>query len=98
MQLTDADVVLVTGGASGLGAATVDSVRATGARVVIIDLPDAVASLEPRDGVTAVGADVRDEEQVQAAVDAAQRAGVLRVVVNCAHICWRCCWQCSARR
>ena len=86
MQLTDADVVLVTGGASGLGAATVDSVRATGARVVIIDLPDAVASLEPRDGVTAVGADVRDEEQVQAAVDAAQRAGVLRVVVNCAGV------------
>ena len=42
MQLTDTDVVLVTGGASGLGAATVESALAAGARVVIIDLPDAV--------------------------------------------------------
>lgn len=86
MQLTDTDVVLVTGGASGLGAATVESVRATGARVVILDLPDAVAGLSPRPGVTAIGADVRDEEQVQTAVDAAQQAGVLRVVVNCAGV------------
>lgn len=86
MQLTDADVVLVTGGASGLGAATVDSVLAAGARAVIVDLPDALASLEERDGVTRVGADVRDEEQVQAAVDAAKRAGVLRVVVSCAGV------------
>ena len=45
MQLTDTDVVLVTGGASGLGAATVESALAAGARAVIIDLPDAVAAL-----------------------------------------------------
>ncbi len=86
MQLTDTDVVLVTGGASGLGAATVDSVLAAGARVLVVDLPDAVAALAPRERVTAVAADVRDEEQVQAAVDAAQRTGVLRVVVNCAGV------------
>jgi NAD(P)-dependent dehydrogenase (short-subunit alcohol dehydrogenase family) len=86
MQLTDADVVLVTGGASGLGAATVESVLAAGARVVIIDLPDAVAALPSRAGVTVIGADVRDEEQVQAAVDAGKGAGVLRVVVNCAGV------------
>ena len=86
MQLTDSDVVLVTGGASGLGAATVGSVLAAGARVVIVDLPEAVAELAPRDRVTALGADVRDEEQVQAAIDAARGAGVLRVVVNCAGV------------
>ncbi len=86
MHLTDSDVVLVTGGASGLGAATVESVRATGAHAVVVDLPDAVAALPSRDGVTAVAADVRDEQQVQAAVDAAQRAGVLRVVVACAGV------------
>ena len=86
MQLTDTDVVLVTGGASGLGAATVASALSAGARAVIVDLPDAVAALPPRDRVTALGADVRDEDQVQAAVDAAQRDGVLRVVVNCAGV------------
>ena len=86
MQLTDTDVVLVTGGASGLGAATVESVLAAGARAVIIDLPEAVAALPVRERVTALGADVRDEDQVQAAIDAAQQAGVLRVVVNCAGV------------
>ena len=50
MQLTDTDVVLVTGGASGLGAATVESALAAGARAVIIDLPDAVAALDRGSG------------------------------------------------
>ena len=86
MQLTESDVVLVTGGASGLGAATVEGVLATGARAVIIDLPEAVAALPRRERVSAQASDVRDEEQVQAAIDAAQQDGVLRVVVNCAGV------------
>ena len=86
MQLTDTDVVLVTGGASGLGAATVAAALAAGARVVIIDLPDAIARLTPDERVTGVPADVRDEGQVQAAVDRAQEIGTLRVAVNCAGV------------
>lgn len=86
MQLTDSDVVLVTGGASGLGAATVAETLAAGARAVIIDLPDAIVRLDPHERVTGVAADVRDEAQVQAAIDRARQLGTLRVVVNCAGV------------
>jgi len=86
MLLSDTDVVLVTGGASGLGAATVESVLAGEARAVVVDLPDAVAALPARNRVTAVAADVRDEAQVQAAIDAALDLGTVRVVVNCAGV------------
>ena len=39
MKLTSQDVILVTGGASGLGAATVRAGLAAGAQVMIMDLP-----------------------------------------------------------
>lgn len=89
MQLSTADVALVTGGASGLGAATVRSLLATGCRAVIMDLPSspgAELATELGGRVTFVPADVRDEEQVQAAVDTAAGLGALRVVVNCAGV------------
>ena len=41
MRLTASDVVLVSGGASGLGAATVASVLAAGAQAIVLDLPAA---------------------------------------------------------
>lgn len=89
MKLSAADVVLVTGGASGLGAATVRSLLATDCRAVIMDLPSspgAELAAELGERVTFVPADVRDEEQVQAAVDTARGLGALRVVVNCAGV------------
>lgn len=81
-------VALVTGGASGLGLATTEALLAQGAHVVVIDLggtpaADAVAE---RDGVTFVAADVRDETQLAAALDAAEALGELRLVVNCAGV------------
>lgn len=89
MHLSEVDVVLVTGGASGLGAATARSARAVGAGAVIMDLPispGAALAAELGDRTVFAPADVRDPEQVQAAVDAASALGTLRVVVNCAGV------------
>jgi len=89
MKLVENDVVLVTGGASGLGAATARSVVDHGASTLILDLPsspgaDLAAELGER--VRFVPADVRNDDQVQAAVAAAAELGTLRVVVNCAGV------------
>ena len=89
MRLGERDVVLVTGGASGLGAATVRRVVAQGASALIVDLPSSSGSelaAELGDRVRFAAADVRDEDQVQAAVTAATQQGILRVVVNCAGV------------
>jgi NAD(P)-dependent dehydrogenase (short-subunit alcohol dehydrogenase family) len=89
MRLGEHDVVLVTGGASGLGAATVRRVVAQGASALIVDLPSSSGSelaAELGDRVRFEAADVRDEDQVQAAVGAATQLGSLRVVVNCAGV------------
>jgi len=89
VRLGGGDVVLVTGGASGLGLATVRTLTGTGVRAVILDLPSSPGvrvAAELGDGVRFVAADVRDEGQVQAAVDAATGMGVLRVAVNCAGV------------
>jgi NAD(P)-dependent dehydrogenase (short-subunit alcohol dehydrogenase family) len=101
-------VALITGGASGLGAATARRLFDAGASVVLVDLPGsagdafaaeltasaagapagAVGAAAAGGGRTAVfvPADVTDEVQVQAAVDAAAALGPLRIVVNCAGI------------
>jgi len=80
-------VALVTGGASGLGLATVEALLEAGAKVVILDLPgspgaDVVTRLG--DSVRFAPADVRDEAAVSEALDVAAELGELRVVVNCA--------------
>jgi NAD(P)-dependent dehydrogenase (short-subunit alcohol dehydrogenase family) len=89
MRLGERDVVLVTGGASGLGAATVRAVVADGASALIVDLPSSAGSeiaAELGERVRFAAADVRDEDQVQAAVVAATELGALRVAVNCAGV------------
>ncbi|MFE2999088.1 SDR family NAD(P)-dependent oxidoreductase [Nocardia sp. NPDC059246] len=88
MQLSGS-AALVTGGASGLGRATVERLIGAGALVAIVDLPtSAGAELAEQLGAAAVfaPADVRDPDQVQAAVSAATELGPLRVVVNAAGI------------
>ena len=88
MQISNA-VAVVTGGASGLGLATVKELHGQGAKVVIIDLPssngESIAK-ELGENVVFAPADVTDEEQVSAALDAAQALGTLRIAVNCAGI------------
>jgi NAD(P)-dependent dehydrogenase (short-subunit alcohol dehydrogenase family) len=84
----DGASALVTGGASGLGRATADRLITEGAKVVVIDLPGADGG--PRgelpDGAVFSGGDITSEPDVGAALDAAERLGALRVVVNCAGI------------
>jgi NAD(P)-dependent dehydrogenase (short-subunit alcohol dehydrogenase family) len=84
---TEGTVALVTGGASGLGLATADRLIAGGARVVIVDLPtsngEAIAA-ERNGSAVFVPADVRDPEQVGAAVSAAEELGPLRTLIHCA--------------
>jgi NAD(P)-dependent dehydrogenase (short-subunit alcohol dehydrogenase family) len=78
---------LVTGGASGLGAACVRRLTRKGATVLVADLQDELGeAIADEVGGGFVHADVTDAAEVQAAVDAATEMGPLRVVVNCAGI------------
>ncbi|MFC6063872.1 3-hydroxyacyl-CoA dehydrogenase [Streptomyces ochraceiscleroticus] len=86
---TDGVSALVTGGASGLGLATAKKLLASGAHVVLFDLPtsdgEAVAK-ELGERAVFVAGDVIDEADVARAVEAASRPAPLRVTVNCAGI------------
>ncbi|MDI3419190.1 3-hydroxyacyl-CoA dehydrogenase [Streptomyces luteolus] len=86
---TDGVSALVTGGASGLGLATARELLASGARVVLFDLPSSEGrsvAKELGDRAEFVAGDVTDERDVTRAVGAAVAQGPLRVVVNCAGI------------
>ena len=87
MQLKDV-AVLITGGGSGLGAATARAMAARGARIAVLDQSKENAETVAAElkGV-AIHADVTDEEQVKAGLAKAEAAhGVARVLVNCAGI------------
>lgn len=90
IELQDTSAI-VTGGASGLGEATVRALAAQGARVVVADLGHQTergeALAKEVGGLFAV-ADVTDTDQVIAAVEAAKELGPLRSVVNSAGIGW----------
>ena len=82
MDLTGASAV-VTGGASGIGEASARQLAEKGARCVIVDLNEEKGEAVAKDiGGLFAKADVADEEQVQAAVDAAMEMGPLRACVN----------------
>jgi NAD(P)-dependent dehydrogenase (short-subunit alcohol dehydrogenase family) len=85
MQITQAKAI-VTGGASGLGAATARHLRAQGAQVTILDRDDASA-LAQEIGAGYEQTDVTDEVSVTAALDAATaQMGGLNAAINCAGI------------
>jgi len=80
-------VAVVTGGASGLGLATMQRLVGLGARVVIADLPTSAGESVAREmGGSAhfVAADVTSESQMNAVFDTAESLGSLRAVVHCA--------------
>ena len=80
---------IVTGGASGIGAATARQLAAKGARVIVADLQaDKGEALAKEIGGIFVTVDVTNTDQIVAAVDKATELGPLRVLVNSAGIGW----------
>jgi NAD(P)-dependent dehydrogenase (short-subunit alcohol dehydrogenase family) len=82
---------LVSGGASGLGGATVRALAAKGAVVTIFDRDQSKASAladELGGGTSYVSGDVGDPDAVTRAVEQAGAAAPLRINVNCAGIGW----------
>ena len=91
MQINDSTVALVTGGASGLGGATVRRLHAEGAAVVIVDLPSLKMTADARaispcvDGVIMVAEAGKTPTDIlgEAMQDlASARANILGVVLN----------------
>src|SRR5207245_5978830 len=90
MQIKD-NVFLITGGASGLGAATARMITEQGGKVVLADLQvEAGEKLAAELGGNAVAkfikCDVTSEADGKAAVEAALALGTLRGLVNCAGV------------
>ena len=78
-------VFLVTGGGSGLGAATATMLAAHGGKVVVADLKEPAGA--PVGAVRFIKADVTDEASTQAAVDLCISAfGAIHGLVNCAGV------------
>ena len=87
MQLKDV-AVLITGGGSGLGAATARAMAEKGAKIGVLDQSKENAEKVAAEvkGV-ALHADVTDEDAVKAAIAKAEAAhGVARILMNCAGI------------
>lgn len=80
---------VVTGAASGLGAATARALAGAGAKVALLDLNVEAAAATARDiGGLALACDVADAGSAEAAIArAAAEHGAARILVNCAGIC-----------
>ncbi len=80
---------IVTGGASGIGAASARRLAKQGAKVIIADLKaEDGEKIAAEIGGKFVAVDVTDTSQIEAAVNAATELGPLRAVVNSAGIGW----------
>ncbi len=82
---------IVTGGASGLGAATAKKFGGLGVRVTVFDRNEEGANAVAKEigaDANVVGGDVTDPDDCQKAVDQAADGGMLRVCVNCAGTGW----------
>ncbi|WP_353188817.1 SDR family NAD(P)-dependent oxidoreductase [Pseudomonas sp.] len=81
-------VFIVTGGASGLGAASAELLVSAGAKVMLVDMnAEAVAAQAQRLGAQSVVANISNEADAEAAVQATVAAfGSLNGLINCAGI------------
>jgi len=87
MQIKQA-AVLVSGGASGLGEATVKKLSKIGAKVAILDRNLSRAQeVARKTGAIALNCDVTDEKSIQSALNEAQeKQGIAKICINCAGI------------
>lgn len=88
MQLKN-NTFVITGGASGLGAATAEYFVQEGANVVLVDVNEAVSAKAEELGAQALGVvcDITSENSAQAALaQAVEKFGQLNGLVNCAGI------------
>jgi NAD(P)-dependent dehydrogenase (short-subunit alcohol dehydrogenase family) len=80
---------IVTGGASGIGAATARQLAAKGARVIVADLQaERGVALAEEIGGAFVSVDVTNTAQIEDAVNTAVDLGPLRALVNSAGVGW----------
>ncbi|HUQ90243.1 MAG TPA: 3-hydroxyacyl-CoA dehydrogenase [Bryobacteraceae bacterium] len=79
---------IITGGGSGLGAATARMIAAAGGNVLVIDRQESAARLVAGElGGISSGADVTSPEQMEAAIESARsRFGAVHILVNCAGV------------
>ena len=79
---------IVTGGASGLGAATARALAAAGAKVTVFDINEAGAASVARDiGGVGIGCDVASADGAKAGIEKAKAAHrAARILVNCAGV------------
>jgi NAD(P)-dependent dehydrogenase (short-subunit alcohol dehydrogenase family) len=79
---------LVTGGGSGLGAATAKKLASAGAKVAVLDVNMAAAEAVAREtGGIAIACDVTDADATKAAIEQARaRHGAARILINCAGV------------
>ena len=88
MHLDNSVSAIVTGGASGLGAATARALAAKGVRVTVLDLDANLGSMVANEiGGAFAACDVTDETSVDSALTLAREShGQERILVNCAGI------------
>jgi NAD(P)-dependent dehydrogenase (short-subunit alcohol dehydrogenase family) len=88
MKLTKGIAAIVTGGGSGMGAATARALAVAGAKVALLDVKeDAAATVAKEIGGLAIACDVTSGDSVSAALAKANAAhGPARIVVHCAGI------------
>lgn len=79
---------IVTGGASGMGAATARRLRKAGAKVAIFDVnADAVSAIAQEIGALGIVCDVTDAKSIEAAIEKVNSThGAARICINCAGI------------
>src|ERR1700743_2683187 len=85
----DGAAAIVVGGASGLGEATVRALAERGASITIADVnAEKGQALADELGMSFAACDVREEAQVQSAVEQAAAAAPLRIAICCAGTGW----------